>query len=263
MYDAHVHSNYSDGRFLPHTVRAASEAGLDGVGVADHCIVSDRAAMDAARTKWGFNLDRTYERRRRGIERVRDEADVAVYDAVEMNYDPRDEAGIRAFLDDAGFDYAVGSVHEVDGMNVQDASNFAGMDADERDAVVDSYFENLVALAESGLFEVAAHPDLIERVDPLRGRATDEHYRRAARAFADSRTVPEINAGRALREEGIVHPVPAFLDALLDRGVDVTVGTDSHEPGEIGERAAFLETFLAERGIDPVAPPGLDRDGRP
>ncbi|WP_135821591.1 PHP domain-containing protein [Halostella litorea] len=257
MRDYHVHSNYSDGRFIPAMVGAASEAGLDAVGIADHCNVSAREGPRAARAKLGFNLDRTYERRRRGIEQVREAADVAVYDAVEMDYAPADEGRIADFLAEADFDYAVGSVHEVRGLNVQRPSNFAGMADAELDAVVDEYFDALVALAESELFDVAAHPDLIERVPPLRGRATAAHYRRAAAAFADSRTVPEINAGRALREEALVHPSPAFLDALCDRGVGLTVGTDSHAPGEIGERAAFLDGFLADRGIEPVAPPAL------
>jgi histidinol-phosphatase (PHP family) len=259
VHDFHLHSNYSDGRFLPLMVRAASEAGLDGVGVADHCNVSERPPMRDVRAKWGFNLDRTYERRRRGIEQVRAEADIAVYDAVEMDYDPRDEENIQAFLADAGFDYAIGSVHGIEGMNVQDASAFADMTGAERDAVVDSYFDTLVALAESELFEVAAHPDLIERVEPLRGRATEDHYRRAARAFADSRTVPEVNAGRALRDEGVVHPTETFLEVLRDHDVAFTVGTDSHAPDEIGERAAFLTEYLEERGIESVAPPGLKR----
>ncbi|WP_121820220.1 PHP domain-containing protein [Halostella salina] len=257
MRDYHVHSNYSDGRFLPAMVRAASDAGLDAVGFADHCTISARAEPRAIRAKLGFNLDRTYERRRQGIEQVRADADIDVYDAVEMDYAPADEERIAGFLDEAGFDYAVGSVHEVRGLNVQNPANFRGMADAERDAVVDEYFDALVALAESELFDVAAHPDLIERVPPLRGRATADHYRRAARAFADSPTVPEINAGRALRDESVVHPESAFLDALRDRDVSLTVGTDSHMPGEIGERAAFLDDFLAERGIDPVAPPAL------
>jgi len=257
VQDYHLHSNYSDGPFLPAMVHAASEAGLDGVGVADHCTVSTREGPRDARAKFGFNLDRTYERRRRGIEQVREATDVAVYDAVEMDYAPVDEAEIRAFLDRADFDYAIGSVHAVRGLNVQRPSNFADMEAAEQDAVVDEYFDALVALARSELFDVAAHPDLIERVSPLRDRATRDHYRRAARAFADSRTVPEINAGRALRAEPFVHPAPNFLAALRDHDVSLTVGTDSHAPEEVGERAAFLEEFLAERGIDPVAPPAI------
>ena len=258
MRDFHLHSSYSDGAFLPAMVDAADAAGLEGVGLADHCVVTEREAARDERARYGFTLDQTYERRRRAIEQARERADVEIYDAVEMNYEPRDEQRIGEFLADAEFEYSLGSVHAVDGRSIQSASTFAGLSEAERDRVVDRYYENLVALVESELFDVAAHLDLTERTPPLRGRATEDHYRRAAEALADSRTVPEINAGRALRDAGIVHPSEPFLDALRERGVGVTVGTDAHRPGEIADRAAFLERYLDDRGIDPVAPPGLD-----
>ncbi len=257
MRDFHVHSNYSDGEFLRSMVRAAEAAGLEGVGFADHCNVASRDGPESMRGVYGFNLDLTYERRRRGIERLREDFDLAIYDAVEMDYDPRDEAAIDAFLSEAGFDYAIGSVHAVDGDNVQVPSHFAAMSETERDAVVDEYFDRLVALVESELFDIAAHVDLLERTPPLRGRATEVHYRRVARALADSRTVPEVNAGRALTDAGIVHPGERFLEVLRDHDVAVTVGTDSHHPDELPDRAAALEDFFDERGLEPVAPDGL------
>ncbi|SDR00222.1 PHP domain-containing protein [Natronobacterium texcoconense] len=258
MEDFHVHSNYSDGEFLEGMVRAAEAAGLEGVGFADHCNVAPRDRMEWVRSVYGFNLDITYDRRRGAIERLRERVDIEIYDAVEMDYDPRDEAEIREFLEEADFDYTVGSVHEVAGANVQVSSHFTDRSAAERDRIVEEYFDRLVALIESELFDIAAHVDLIERTKPLRGRATEEQYRRVARALAESRTVPEINAGRALTDEGIVHPSGTFLEVLREHDVAVTVGTDSHAPDEIGQRADFLAEFLDDWGLEPVDPPALE-----
>jgi histidinol-phosphatase (PHP family) len=251
-HDYHVHSNYSDGAFLWKMLRGAADAGLDAVGVADHCNVADRDPPRLEKFQLGFTLDETYERRREAIDSFRDRFDLTVYDAVEMDYDPRDEERIGAFLDDAGFDYAIASVHHVDDRNVQATGPFRDMSEDERRAVVDEYFENLIALAESELFEVMAHPDLVERNELLRGFATEHHYERVAAALADSRTVPELNAGRVLADYGEFHPAPAFLDALLAHDVSITVGTDSHGPAEIGERLPALEDRFDELGVDPV-----------
>ncbi|RLM75963.1 PHP domain-containing protein [Halorubrum sp. Atlit-26R] len=256
MYDYHAHTNYSDGAFLRWMVEAAADAGLDGVGFADHCNVSPEPGARRYKRALGFNLDMTYERRREAIEAVREEAAVDVFDAVEMDYDPAHEGAIAEFLDDAGFDYAVGSVHDLDGANVHTRSHFADKPEAERRELVDRYFEKLVGLVESELFAIAAHPDLIERNPHLRGFATEDHYAAVADAFRGSRTVPEINAGRLLDDYGEFHPAPAFLDRLVDAGVDVTVGTDSHEPGEIAPRAREIEAELARRGLEPV---GLDR----
>ena len=256
MYDYHAHTNYSDGAFLRWMVDAAADAGLDGIGFADHCNVSPTADARRYKRALGFNLDLTYERRREAIESVRDAVDIEVFDAAEMDYDPAHEAAIREFLDEAGFDYAVGSVHELDGANVHTRSNFADKPESERRELVDRYFEKLVALVESELFAVAAHPDLVERNPHLRGFATADHYAAVADAFRSSRTVPEINAGRLLDDYGEFHPAPAFLDRLVDAGAEVTVGTDSHEPDAIAPRVREIEAELDRRGLEPV---GLDR----
>ena len=257
-YDYHVHSNYSDGRFLGAMIDAAAEAGLDGVGFADHCNVSARESMRAAKRRKGFNLDATYGRRRRAIESFREERDVRIFDAVELDYDPRDEAEIRTFLDEADFDYALGSVHavgcvpDVEDADVQLESAFAHLSEAGRRSVVDDYFDRFVALVESELFEVAAHADLVERNPALRGYATRAHYERAADALAGSRTVPEINAGRIHREYGEFHPGPTFTEVLLDRDVSFTVGSDSHTPRELVDRAPPLEEAFEAHGATPV-----------
>jgi len=254
MHDYHVHSNYSDGSFLFRMVAAAEEAGLDGVGIADHCMLPVSERQRRSRDAVGFTLDATHERRREAIEFLGEGRDIDVYNAVEMDYDPRGEDAIADFLAAAEFDYAVGSVHSVDDTFVQWDGEFADMDDGERQAFVDDYYDALVALVDSELFAIAAHPDLVERTDALRGRSTVDHYRRVADAFADSRTVPELNAGRALQEVGIVHPAEAFLEALLDRGVEITVGTDAHAPEELGPRAEFLRERVTELGHDLVSP---------
>ncbi|ELZ35698.1 histidinol phosphate phosphatase HisJ family protein [Halorubrum tebenquichense DSM 14210] len=210
----------------------------------------------------GFNLDLTYERRREAIEAVRADADfdIDVFDAAEMDYDPAHETAIDEFLADAGFDYAVGSVHGLDGANVHTRSHFADKPESERRELVDRYFGKLVALVESELFAIAAHPDLIERNPHLRGFATEDHYAAVADAFRGSRTVPEINAGRLLADYAEFHPAPAFLDRLADAGVDVTVGTDSHEPDEIAPRLREIEAELDRRGSGPVRLDGIVAD---
>jgi histidinol-phosphatase (PHP family) len=254
VQDYHIHSNYSDGRFLFRMVGAAAAAGLDGVGIADHCMLPASDRQRRSRDMVGFMLDRTYERRRAAIDRLHDRHDIAVYDAVEMDYDPRIEADIADFLDEAGFDYAVGSVHSVDDTFVQWDGEFTDMDDGELDAFVDAYYDTLVSLIESELFAIAAHPDLVERTEALRGRSTVDHYRRVADAFADSRTLAELNAGRALHDMEILHPAPAFLDALSDRGVGITLATDAHAPEELGPRVEVLHERVADRGLEPASP---------
>lgn len=253
-YDHHVHSTYSDGDLLRRMLSAAEAVGLDGIGITDHCNVSVRPPMIETRDRLGFNLDVTYERRRHAIEAFREEVDFDIYDAVEIDYDPRDEAEIGAFLDEANFDYAVGSVHHLEEVNVHVREYFADRPEAERRDLVATYYEKLIELVESELFDVAAHPDLVERTPSLRGLASEAQYERVADAFAASRTHPELNAGRALRAAGGVHPGSTFRSALLERDVSFVVGSDAHRPEELRRRSRYLEAFLDGSDIETVQP---------
>lgn len=249
-FDYHTHSNYSDGSFLFAMVEAAERAGLDGIGIADHCHISSDTSLQASRDEFGFSLDITYERRRRGIEQIATDRDIRVFDAVEMDYLSSEEAAIAEFLDEAAFDYTVGSVHQVNGRNVQRDAEFRDDSDDARATFVDDYYDTLISLVDSGLFDIAAHVDLVERTPSLRGFSTQAHYDRLATALADSETVPEINAGRALRDYGEFHPAPSLLSTLRSHNVGFVAGSDAHSPEEISHRVDALEGHLDELGVD-------------
>lgn len=252
-HDYHVHSNYSDGTMLTRMVASAADARFDGIGFADHCNVSQREWLLRGKRAHGINLDATYELRREGIELLAEQYDLEIYDAVELDYDPRDEADIEEFLDEADFDYAIGSVHRIDGENVQRSSPYEDLSESERRAVVDDYYDRLTSLVESELFEVAAHVDLVERTPELRGYSTETHYEQVAEAFANSSTIPELNAGRALRDDyGEFHPKSGFLEVLRERDIEFVVGSDSHEPDEISRRKGALSEKFGNLEIEPL-----------
>ncbi len=252
--DYHTHSNYSDGSFLEWMVRAAADVGLEAVGIADHCILSDRPNASAHRVVAGYNLDLTYERRREAIELVEEDVGITVYDAVEMDFFPGEEPAIEAFLDSADFDYVIGSVHEVDGVNVHFSDHFSGLPTEERKELVADYFDDLEALIRSELFDIAAHPDIVERNEALRGLATEAQYRQIAEAFAASKTVPELNAGRITAEYGRFHPNEAFLDVLQEYDLAFTLGSDAHDPAAFERRIPRLKQAFEERGLTPTTP---------
>ncbi len=252
VHDYHTHTTYSDGMFPDMMASAAEDIGLDGIGFADHCIVSDRRVMEKARQKSGFMLHQTYDKRRKALERLRDDHDIAIHDAVEMDYHPDDEDGIASFLDEAGFDYVVGSVHTLEAVNVHRREYFRTKSAKRRDELIDTYFEKLDQLIRSGLIDIAAHIDVFQRNPALRGKATRQHYTTIAEAFSQSDTVPEINAGRATEDYGRMHPNQQFFAVLQEYGVEFTIGSDAHTPDQLEDNHTALETFLAEHDIEPT-----------
>lgn len=256
--DYHVHTNYSDGRPMLLMAEAAAEADLDAVGFADHCNVSPGDRRRGERYVMGMLLDETYEKRRQAFETIEEhpdvDLDVELYDAVEMDYEEGLEGRIRAFLEEADFDYALGSVHYLGDTGY--SADFSDAPESERREFVDDYYDAVESLVRSELFEVAAHVDLVETNDGLRGLTTEDHYAQLAEAFGDSRTVPEVNAGHfgPWGDYTEFKPHPGFVDFLLEEGIEFTVGSDSHRTKDFEDRVPPLREFVDERGIEPVSP---------
>lgn len=258
-FDLHTHTTYSDGRLMHRMASAAEKHGLQEIGFADHANVSERQAMIDTKYRNGFNLDKTYDRRLEAIEELRKEKNVSIYNAVEMDYDPRDEKEIKAFFTEKDFDYTLGSVHHLEDVNIHVRDYFANKTEKKRRQLVKDYFDKLEKMIRSEMFDIASHIDLFERNPHLEGFATEEDYRKIAEAFKNSKTIPEINAGRALRGLEELHPTSNFREILVQENISFTAGTDSHRPKDVRKLNHHLDERLDEIPVKVEKPPVLQK----
>lgn len=255
MFDLHVHTAYTDGLQLYDILSEAEAADLDAVGVVDHAVTTGDPTLQRHKVSLAHVFDKTYQLRREALAHYRDQTEVRIYDGIELDYQAEDEGLIREFLRTASFEYATGSVHYVFGTNIQFSEAFEGHTDEELDAVVEEYYSQLESLIRSELFDIAAHPDLIERNPRTAGRTTVAQAERIATAFEASDTVPEFNAGAIeSTPTAEIHPRPILRERLVDAGVAFTYGSDAHNRGEIGSRKAALETVSDTAGATIVGP---------
>lgn len=250
-FDYHTHSTYSDGGDIAAMAQRAADYGLAGIGFADHCNVTD----PDLRFHEVYSLHETYEARRAELRETREQVDIRLFDAVELDFDPDKVGRLEQFLDRVGFEYALGSVHHVEGRNVMHPPSTEQLSKNERTGLVDSYFEAVVSLIESELFDVVSHLDVPTRNPHLRGLPEREQYERVAGALARSRTVPEINLGRVLTPDAPLHPDPAFLDVFAEAGIRFVVGTDAHSPGHVTDRLDHVDSVLESLPVETVDGP--------
>lgn len=234
-YDLHTHTTYSDGWAWPEMVEAAIEAGLEGIGFADHCPVVD----DPFGRRDDYDFVETYPARRAELRAAASEHEIRLLDAAEVNYDPTREDEIAAFLAEAEFEYTIGSVHFADEYYIT-YPDMADAPRESRQHAVDAYVEWELSLIESELFDVVSHLDLVQRSTQLRGLMTRTHYERLADALVRSKTVPELNAGRLDRRYGLLHPHPDRLDLFAKRDIPFVVGSDAHAPDQLLRRISLL-----------------------
>ncbi len=161
----------------------------------------------------------------------------------------RDE--IAAFLDARPFDVVLGSVHWIGPLVVNDpgAADWGGRPADE---VWSAYLAELVAAAESGLFDVLSHPDLPKvfgtRMPPsLEGRLDD-----AVVAIAATGVAIECSSAGLRKPVGELYPAPPLLARFREAGVPATLSSDAHQPADVARDYATAVAALRGAGYDTI-----------
>lgn len=157
---------------------------------------------------------------------------------------------VAALLDGYPFDVLLGSVHWIGAWgfdHYDDPVVAAEWDTRAVEDVWRAYTEALEELADSGVCDVLAHPDLCKvtgRVPPT----PDEFYDRMAEAAARTGMAAEVSSAGWRKPVGEAYPAPPLLARFHARGVPVTTASDAHDRPTVAHRAADLGALLAAAG---------------
>jgi histidinol-phosphatase (PHP family) len=230
-------------------VMAAKAAGLSSVGVADHLPLLPFG--DPALTMSIPMAD---------LPAYVDEVQAAKHDfpgyvllGVEADYRPHTVDGVRDLLASYPFDYVIGSVHFLEDWAFDDprfVSEYADKDIDE---VWLQYLELVGDAAESGLFTIMGHLDLVKKFGYRPTRALDKELDRLVGRLAAAGVLVEINTAGLYKPVGEAYPDPDILGRLNRAGVPVTFGSDAHRPQEVGRDFEFAAGLAQAAGYSHFA----------
>ena len=150
---------------------------------------------------------------------------------LEADFVPGLENAVACQVNAHDFDVVIGSVHPQ--IPEYRARYFAG----DTFAYQKVYFEHLGDSAESGLFDVIAHGDLIKQMMPRSWSLSRilPDICHALDRIAGSGVAMELNTSgwrKRLRE---CMPGPRILYEMAQRRIPVTLGADAHQPERVGE----------------------------
>lgn len=155
---------------------------------------------------------------------------------IEMDYTPGQEKLMEDFINGHPFDYVIGSVHWIGDWGI-DLADFKD-EYDRRDIkkVYEQYYDQIVTLAESKLFDFVGHIDLIKIFNyrPDDQVFIEAQYDRVVKALAASDTCIEISTAGLRKPVGEMYPDPIFLQKCYDAGVKIVINSDAHMPKHVG-----------------------------
>jgi histidinol-phosphatase (PHP family) len=250
LVDYHMHTvrcGHAEGRMEEYAARAV-EMGLREIGFSDHFPMLHRED-----TTLSMGLDELplYVRE---VEELRERfPQLSIRLGIEVDYLPGYEARQSSMLAEHPFDYIMGSLHFVDGWGFDDPRNLDGYKGRDLLELWQRYFELLGDAAESGLFDVLAHPDLIKKFGFRPEVDVSNLYRTCLDRVADAGVAVEVSTAGLRKPVGEIYPSEEFLRLCYERGIAVTLGSDAHHPREVGDRFEEALRLLRRVGYEEAA----------
>lgn len=212
-------------------VEQAIRVGLSEIGFSDHAPL-----VTGPDKRYTMNYDElpVYHRMMDDVRRQFPAFTIKV--GIEADYVPGLEAKTRAILDAYPYDFVIGSVHFINAWAFDDpdpAQRVKWKDKDI-DTVYRDYYDLLRRSADSGLFDIMGHVDLVKKFGHRpAGDLTDE-IERTARVFKERGVTVEINSSGLRKPVAEIYPSLDALKIYQKAGVPITFSSDAHDPRDVG-----------------------------
>lgn len=245
--DYHIHTVFSDGQSAPDDyIAPAIEAGIREIGFSEHFTLF-RNSLD-----WSMNSIEEAESYLRYIKTLKAKSNgILIKAGLEVDYFPGRDEEILSALNGMDLDYVIGSVHYLGDKTVD-----LGPDFYKRrniDRLYETYFGYIAAAAESGLFDIIAHLDLIRIFAYKPSFNPEPLYRDIARTLKIHDVAFELNTNGRNKPIGDFYPDTRFLHIFREEGVPVCVNSDSHMPSRVGQYFDEAYALIGKAGYTEMA----------
>lgn len=228
----HVHSRWSDGEGeIIDFVRAAKELGLDEIGFSDHYV----RAPDSRKLSWSMPPEKLGDY----VEAVQVAAGLSgehliVRLGVEADFFPETTKALAEALAGQPFDYVIGAVHFVDGFPIDaGVSYWEEITQAERNEIMRGYWARIRQMAESGLFDFAAHLDLTKKFGFRPTIDLTTEILGALEAIARADMAVEANTAGWYAPCGEAYPEASILRRCSELGIPSLITADAHHPANL------------------------------
>ncbi len=258
--DLHTHTQYSHGANTPAEMYASAlDKGLTLLGFSEH---SPRPLGFDYLHEYREQLTRhlpDYAREVLALKAAPREGGhgpCRVLFGMEMDWLDGQEDYTRAACTAYDFDYLLGSVHFLGRWGFDDGVEpWRNASQEECESRYTAYFRAWEAMIRSGLFNIAAHPDLIKIFSVeqfhiwLAKAESTAQIRRCLTALRDAGMAMEISSAglrKACRE---IYPAPPIMALAAELGLPVSFASDAHGVDDVAHGFARLASYAKAFGF--------------
>jgi len=219
-------------------VEQAIKVGLSEIGFSDHAPLvtheDARYTMNASQISLYHQM----------IERVQKQyKNFTIKLGLEADFVPGFEKKTKAILDAYPYDFVIGSIHFIDAWAFDDPDERVKWKDKDVDTVYRDYYKLLRLSAQSGLYDIMGHVDLVKKFGHRPLADMTGEVEKTAKVFKETGVTVEINTSGLRKPVGEIYPSLSVLKIYQRAGVPITFSSDSHDPKDVGrdyDKAAAL-----------------------
>ena len=242
--DFHMHSTYSDGAAtIQEMARSAIEKGLTTIAITDHMPLPFR-------TRYAMDKDRLLAYRNE-IDKVRQRHghQLTILTGLEIEYLP----DILGWIEDIlafDWDLLIASVHHlpggdshamVNGNETEFKNTLTTVFNNDIKALCRQYYQTIQQAAATHWFDIIGHLDVLKKHNRANQYFDEKSpwYKALVEETLDVLKIQsikmEINTSGRIHPANAFYPSPWIIKAAMDRGIPLTMGSDSHAPNTLGQ----------------------------
>lgn len=155
---------------------------------------------------------------------------------LEVCYFQEKEDFLKQQLATYNWDFLIGSVHFIDGWGFDNPKTKWSWAHKNIEDVYQRYYENMIQLVKSRLFDTLAHPDSIKCMNYYPSYSLTNTYIKLAKTLKDNHVKTEFSSGLYINyhhaELGMNREL---LKILLEEQVEIVTVSDAHRPEDVGK----------------------------
>ena len=134
----------------------------------------------------------------------------------------------------AKVDYLIGSVHFIDGWGFDNPEFIGRYESEDIDEIWQKYFDTIEEMAQSRLFDIVGHLDLIKVFKFMPTKDIKKIAKNALLAIKEADMVLEINVAGYRKPIAEAYPSKELLEEAFKLNIPITFSSDAHKPEQVG-----------------------------
>ncbi len=134
----------------------------------------------------------------------------------------------------AKVDYLIGSVHFIDGWGFDNPEFIGRYKSENIDEIWQKYFDTIEEMAQSRLFDIVGHLDLIKVFKFMPTKDIKKIAKNALLAIKEADMVLEINVAGYRKPIAEAYPSKELLEEAFKLNIPITFASDAHKPEQVG-----------------------------